>query len=166
LTRLKRWARPIRLTGPVVEMPGLGPSQFFPLSFFLPIEQPLLGPLLHVYLEQNPLFAPLIRNTVSLTMLKSGQKSNIIPDHAEAKLDIRLLPGENPQAVLADLSSLISDPKVSIEAEELPINHSPSTADTEFFRALAETLRVLGRRSLVCFTPPGAAIPFSSAGAG
>lgn len=159
LTRLKRWARPIRLTGPVVEMlRSLAPGQSFPRSFlFVHADHPLLAPLLHYSLEQSPLFAPVIRNTISLTMLKSGQKSNIIPEQAEAKLDIRLLPGENPQVVLADLRSLIGDPKVSLTAEDLPIDHSPSTADTEFFRALADTLRSLG--------PPGVILPYLTPGA-
>jgi acetylornithine deacetylase/succinyl-diaminopimelate desuccinylase-like protein len=117
----------------------------------------LFARLLHLSLEQNPFFAPLIRNTISLTMLQSGQKSNIIPDQAEAKLDIRLLPGENPAVVLADLRSLIGDPKVSIEVEDMPVSHSPSTSGTEFFRALADTLRHLG--------PPGLILPYLTPGA-
>jgi acetylornithine deacetylase/succinyl-diaminopimelate desuccinylase-like protein len=159
LARVKRWERPIQLTATVIEMlRKLAPSQPFPRSFlFAHADRPLVRSLLAGQLEQNPLFAPLVRNTVSLTMLSGGQKSNVIPAQAEAKLDVRLLPGEAPEVVLADLRFLIGDPKVSVEAEDLPIKHVPSLADTDFYRALADTLRAVG--------PPGLVMPYLTPGA-
>jgi carboxypeptidase PM20D1 len=88
-------------------------------------------------------------------MLRGGETSNVIPAQAEAKLDIRLLPGENPELVLTALRSVIADPKVVIEVEEWPVVHLPSPAATDFYRALAQTLLAIGPPGLVtpCLSP-------------
>jgi acetylornithine deacetylase/succinyl-diaminopimelate desuccinylase-like protein len=159
LSRLAEWHRPIRLTQPVIEtLASLAPGQTFPRSLlFAHAGNKLTWPFLFPLLDKDLLFAPLIRNTVSLTMLRSGQKSNIIPAEAEAKLDIRLLPGEDPTAVLNDIRAIIKDVRVSVEAEEMPVAHFPSNSTTEFFRMLADTLLTLG--------PPGLVTPYLTPGA-
>jgi acetylornithine deacetylase/succinyl-diaminopimelate desuccinylase-like protein len=82
----------------------------------------------------------LLRNTISITIVKSGYKTNVIPGTAEAELDVRLLPGEDPQAFLAELRGVIGDPTVEIvppAAFRVP-NQSPT--DTELFRAIERVL--------------------------
>lgn len=159
LTRVHTWARPLRLTEPVAALlQRLAPYQAFPKSFlFANAQRSLVWPLLRSLLQQNMLLAPLLRNTISLTMLNSGQKSNIIPAQAEAKLDIRLLPGEDPDTILTDLRSLISDPKVNLEVEDLPVAHPISPLNSKFYNALAQTLNTLG--------PPGVVTPYLTPGA-
>ena len=39
----------------------------------------------------------LVRNTISLTMLSGSKQTNVIPNIATCNLDVRLLPGEDPQ---------------------------------------------------------------------
>ena len=84
----------------------------------------------------------LLRNTVSITVVRAGYKTNVIPGTAEAELDVRLLPGEDPQAFLAELRGVVDDPQVEIVPQKgfrLP-NQSP--VDTDLFRSIE---RVLGR---------------------
>jgi acetylornithine deacetylase/succinyl-diaminopimelate desuccinylase-like protein len=159
LTRLKRWQQPARLTGPLIEMlQTLAAKQRFPRSvLYANASRAWLWPLLRPILEKEPLFSPLIRNTITLTMLRGGQSGNVIPAQAEAKLDIRLLPGERANTVLAALRSVIADSKVAIEVVELPVVHPPTPAGTGFFQALAQTLQATG--------PSGLAIPYLSPGA-
>lgn len=159
LARLKRWPRPARLTAPLIDMlQALAPSRAFPHSaLFAQAGNELLWPLLRSLLAKEPLFAPLIRNTVSLTMLGGGQKSNVIPAQAEARLDIRLLPGEDPQAILAALKTALKDPAITVVAEELPVAHNPTSSQTGFFQTLAQTLQTLG--------PPGLIVPYLTPGA-
>jgi acetylornithine deacetylase/succinyl-diaminopimelate desuccinylase-like protein len=78
----------------------------------------------------------LLRNTISITVVKAGYKTNVIPGTAEAELDVRLLPGEDPQAFLAELRGVIDDPTVEIvpPATFRPPNDSP--VDNDFFRAV------------------------------
>ena len=158
LTRLKRWHQPARLTGPVIEMlQTLAARQRFPRSvLFTNAGRAWLWPLLRTILEKEPLFSPLIRNTITLTMLRGGQSGNVIPAQAEANLDIRLLPGERATTVLAALRSVIADSKIAIEVEELPVVHAPTPVGTDFYRALAQTLQTTG--------PPGLATPYLSPG--
>ncbi|MFN8454679.1 MAG: M20/M25/M40 family metallo-hydrolase [Anaerolineae bacterium] len=159
LTRLRTWVRPVRLTEPVAALlQRLAPYQAFPYSFFFAnAQRAWVWPLLRSSLQHNLLLGPLLRNTINLTMLKSGQKSNIIPAQAEAKLDIRLLPGENPEAVLSDLRALINDPKVNLEVEDMPVTHPSSSLNSEFYQALAATLNQVG--------PPGVVAPYLTPGA-
>jgi acetylornithine deacetylase/succinyl-diaminopimelate desuccinylase-like protein len=49
-----------------------------------------------------------LRTTTNPTLLKAGYKHNVIPDTAEALIDIRTLPGEEEQ-VLAEVRELIGD---------------------------------------------------------
>lgn len=159
LTRVRTWARPLRLTEPVAALlQRLAPYQPFPYSFlFANARHKWVWPLLRSSLQNNALLAPLLSNTISLTMLKSGQKSNIIPALAEAKLDIRLLPGEDPEAVLNDLRFLINDPRIIVEVEDMPVIHPSSSLNSKFYAALAQTLTAAG--------PPGVATPYLTPGA-
>ena len=159
LARLKNWQRPARLTETVREMLHLlAPVESFPRSIlFAHADNLFLGPLLRLWLQSDPLFSPLMTNTVSLTMLRGGQKSNIIPAQAEATLDIRLLPGEDPAAVVADLRSFVGAAPVSVQLEDTPIPHLPSSTETDFYRNLAKTLQAVDPASLVIpYLTPGA----------
>src|SRR5215510_39669 len=60
----------------------------------------------------NPTYNALVRNTISLTILEGSNKTNVIPTHARAQLDCRLLPGEDPQQFVASLEKVVGDPKV------------------------------------------------------
>jgi len=63
----------------------------------------------------SDLVRALVSNSVSLTTLAGGSKMNVIPARTEATLDCRLLPGEDVDAFLRDLSDVIDDDSVAIE---------------------------------------------------
>jgi acetylornithine deacetylase/succinyl-diaminopimelate desuccinylase-like protein len=100
----------------------------------------LLDPEAAQALYEDREASALLRNTISITVVKAGYKTNVIPGSAEAELDVRLLPGEDPQAFLAELRGVIDDPQVVI----VPIgtfrapNESPT--DTELFRIIESTI--------------------------
>ena len=52
----------------------------------------------------------MLRNTISITVVHAGYKTNVIPGTAEAELDVRLLPGEDPKAFLDEITKVIGDP--------------------------------------------------------
>ncbi|MGH7809695.1 MAG: M20/M25/M40 family metallo-hydrolase, partial [Candidatus Binatia bacterium] len=56
-----------------------------------------------------------VRNTLSITGIKGSDKINVIPALATAELDVRLLPGEEPNAFIDDLRRVISDESIKIE---------------------------------------------------
>jgi len=55
------------------------------------------------------------RDTVTLTGVHAGQKHNVIPVHAEATLDCRLLPDTDPEDFVESMRQIIDDPTVEIE---------------------------------------------------
>ena len=56
-----------------------------------------------------------VRNTVSITGIKGSDKINVIPAEASAEIDVRLLPGEEPQAFVDEMRRVIADDSIKIE---------------------------------------------------
>ncbi len=56
-----------------------------------------------------------VRNTISITGIKGSDKINVIPAEASAEIDVRLLPGEEPQAFITELRRVISDDSIKVE---------------------------------------------------
>src|SRR5262252_4071146 len=54
----------------------------------------------------------MLRNTISLTMMSGSRQTNVIPNTATCNLDVRLLPGEDPQGFLTELRRVIGDPTI------------------------------------------------------
>jgi acetylornithine deacetylase/succinyl-diaminopimelate desuccinylase-like protein len=84
----------------------------------------------------------LLRATITPTVLKGSEKTNIIPQEASVELDIRLLPDEDTVAFRRTLERLIADPKIELEAIGDMAPRYDAPLDTEMFKALE---RVAGR---------------------
>lgn len=89
------------------------------------------------YLETDESLNFLLRDTISLTMMGGSEQTNVIPPEAWANLDVRILPGGNPHALLAELRKVVNDPNVTIEpmnADFRQANYSPT--DTALYAAI------------------------------
>lgn len=75
--------------------------------------------LIRVLKESGMLAVPqlnaMVRNTISLTMFSAGDKINVIPGNAEARLDVRLLPGQEPDKFIDFIRELLGDDEIIIE---------------------------------------------------
>ncbi|HEV8718918.1 MAG TPA: M20/M25/M40 family metallo-hydrolase, partial [Candidatus Binatia bacterium] len=76
------------------------------------LERALTDPTFRQDFLANPTYNALVRNTISPTVLEGSNKTNVIPAHARAQLDCRLLPGEDPQQFVAHLKKVVDDPEV------------------------------------------------------
>jgi len=79
----------------------------------------------------------LLRDTITLTMMGGSEQTNVIPPEAWANLDVRILPGGDPKAVLEAVRRVVSDPNVSVEplnAEFRVANYSGT--DNALFAAI------------------------------
>jgi len=56
-----------------------------------------------------------VRNTISITGVKGSDKINVIPAEASAEIDVRLLPGEEPQAFISELRRVVADDSIKID---------------------------------------------------
>jgi len=91
----------------------------------------------------------LLRNTISITGLKGSDKTNVIPPIATAALDVRLLPGQDPAAFLADLVRVVGDTAVTFRPQgpNWPATESPT--ETVMFRAITAVAHARHPNALV-----------------
>lgn len=83
----------------------------------------------------------ILRNTISLTGLAGSNKTNVIPAEASAELDIRLLPDQSPDAMLATLRRLVGDTAVHFTTLLQPKAPFESPVNTDLFRAVERAAR-------------------------
>ena len=88
----------------------------------------------------NPDWAFLLRNTISLTVLRGGPQTNVIPAEAVAELDVRLLPGEEPQKFLEEIKRVVADDTITIEPISQVRTPNESPVDTALWRAFEEVV--------------------------
>jgi carboxypeptidase PM20D1 len=75
----------------------------------------LFGGVVKNILLSNNDTAATIRTTTAVTILRGGVKDNIIPGHAEAVVNLRILPGESIASVCERLHKIINDKRVQFE---------------------------------------------------
>jgi acetylornithine deacetylase/succinyl-diaminopimelate desuccinylase-like protein len=140
LGRVAALETPVRLTPTVAESFRLtGDALAFPMGFVLRhMDNPLLLLAARSRLETNRVTNAMVRDTIALTGLRAGLKHNMIPRRAEASLDVRLLPDTDAEAFLAELRSVIADPRVRIEGipDPLPPVIPASPVEQDLFQAL------------------------------
>lgn len=90
--------------------------------------------------EQVETFDPLLHNTVNATIVRGGEKSNVIPSEVVIELDGRMLPGFTQEQMLAELRQF-AGPDVEFEAIYPPEPGPSDTPDMGLFGALADILR-------------------------
>ncbi|MBI9077765.1 MAG: M20/M25/M40 family metallo-hydrolase [Desulfatibacillum sp.] len=87
-----------------------------------------------------PQLAAMMQNTISLNVLQGGDRGNVIPSRAEAILDIRLLPGQEPGEFTEWIQGLLEDDAITVEpvtvfyANESPLDHPD-------YQTIADTLQ-------------------------
>ena len=88
-----------------------------------------------------------LHNTAVPTVVRAGQKTNVIPSEAEAKLDCRSLPGVAGEGLLEEVRAILG-PKieVSIDDSSPPLEVSTKTA---LYDILGATLRTHDREAIV-----------------
>ena len=81
---------------------------------------------------------PLLHNTVNATIIRGGEKGNVIPDHVTVQLDGRLLPGFTPEQMMDELHQIIGR---EIELEVIRYEPYPKESDIGLFPVLSDILQ-------------------------
>ena len=101
----------------------------------------------------------MLRTSISPTMLRAGIKINVIPNTAEAQVDVRRLPSETREEVLARFRQTINDSAVEVSlapGEQMPATE-PSSITTALYRAMEHAIGRIYPRDMV--------VPYMSRGA-
>jgi acetylornithine deacetylase/succinyl-diaminopimelate desuccinylase-like protein len=104
---------PIHVTPTLSKMLESLSSQLgFPLGMLLSLmKSPAIAGLVVKFSKGDAgrIFVPILSNSVSPTVLRAGQKANVIPSTAQADLDCRLLPGQTPDDAIREIKAIIGE---------------------------------------------------------
>ena len=140
LQQLDKRRLPVHVT-PVVRAMIEGMAAELPAPTALVMRQ-LLNPaltnnILDLLGSRGKTFDPLFHNTVSPTIVRGGDKINVIPSEINLELDGRLLPGFTPQDMLSELQQIAGD---DIEFEIQRYDPGMLEPDMSQFNTLAEII--------------------------
>jgi acetylornithine deacetylase/succinyl-diaminopimelate desuccinylase-like protein len=62
----------------------------------------------------EPRHASMLRTSVSPNIIQGGYRNNVIPSEARATLDVRMVPDENQDRFLAQVTRIVNDPSIDV----------------------------------------------------
>jgi acetylornithine deacetylase/succinyl-diaminopimelate desuccinylase-like protein len=87
----------------------------------------------------NPRHHALLRNTCSITRLGASDKINVVPPEATLELDCRVLPDQDVEAFIAEITTIVNDPQIRVE-KLMAFTPAVSSADTDLYRAIIDVV--------------------------
>jgi acetylornithine deacetylase/succinyl-diaminopimelate desuccinylase-like protein len=108
-------------------------------------------------LERIPVFDAVLRNGISATIIDGGIRGNVIPTEATARLNVRTLPGQSIDGVVARLKRVVGDSLVEIAVTDRGEDSPASDFQSPMFEAIRESAQALD--------PSLSVVPYMSTGA-
>jgi carboxypeptidase PM20D1 len=143
IARLEQNPMPARLDGTTRQMFDQVGPQFPTVQRALFANLWLTRPLVIRSLQEAPATNAMVRTTTAATIFHAGTKDNILPTHARAVINFRILPGDSIRAVTEHVSRVIGDDRIEITVggrfSAEPSRVSP--VDSDVFRILQGTIR-------------------------
>jgi carboxypeptidase PM20D1 len=102
----------------------------------------LFGPLVKNELEKSKGSNAFTRTTTALTVFHAGNKVNVVPAHAQAFVNFRILPGETQKDVIRHAHEVVGNAAVKIERAGFAAEASPiSSTQSSSYRLMNTTIR-------------------------
>jgi len=144
MDRIASWQTPLIVT-PTVErfFHDLSTRETDPRrrAWLANVRAAILDPAARRWLTSDIYYNAILRNTISVTVVRGSGKTNVIPPIARGEVDIRLLPGQDPQAFLAQLRRIVNDTSVTIEPMGRVFDATESPGGTELMRVITEAMQ-------------------------
>lgn len=87
--------------------------------------------------SKDPLLHSLIRNTIAPTIINGGFRNNVIPGSVQATVNLRMIPGSDPAALVEQLKRIADEPNVEFSLGRRTYESVPvSSESTDLYRAL------------------------------
>ncbi|MBF6441991.1 M20/M25/M40 family metallo-hydrolase [Nocardia farcinica] len=106
---------PLRLTPVIADMLARLRTVMPPARRMLLGAAGVAGPVITRVMAARPQTEALVRTTIAPTVIRGGVKANVLPQHAEALVNFRILPGDSVDGVLAHCRRVIRDRGVTVE---------------------------------------------------
>ena len=142
LRRVLGSPRPMRANAIAAAMfKAVAGTQKFPASLLLRhLSNPLVMGLAASRLAADKLTNAILRDTISLNVLKAGYKVNVIPERAEAEIDCRLLPETDANEFHRWLRERIADDRVKVETIESSPPSGVAPLVSPFYQAVTNAV--------------------------
>ncbi|MBX9853862.1 MAG: M20 family peptidase [Cytophagaceae bacterium] len=128
ISQIERNKPDAKITPPVdAFLSSIGPEMPFAKKIIFANRWLFESAIINTY-ENTTAGNALVRTTVVPTIISSGVKENVIPDLAEAIVNLRTLPGESNSELIKELKNTIGDERIKIEVltEINPSSVSPT----------------------------------------
>ncbi|WP_372999839.1 M20/M25/M40 family metallo-hydrolase [Lutispora sp.] len=141
LTKLDKSRLPVHITPPGKMMfEALASNLSFPTSKII---KSLLNPrftdrVLDIMGDKGRVFDPLLHNTVNATIVRGGEKINVIPGEVVLDFDGRILPGFSSESILIELENILGK---DADLELLFYDKGPDKVDMTMFEDLGAILK-------------------------
>lgn len=98
-------------------------------------------PIIENLLSKSSDTNAMIRTTVAATMIKGGIKDNVLPNSAEAIINLRIIPGDTVSSVIKAVKAIINNPNVEVSQVRPGLNPSAiSSQDGSTFNMIRSTI--------------------------
>ena len=107
------------------------------------------GPVIASQMASDPIGQAMVRTTMATTMLDAGVKENVIPQQAEATMNLRLLPGHTPDDVIERIRTVIDDENVTVESNDWGLSPPVSDPDGEGYAVIRSAIETVLPEAIV-----------------
>ncbi len=150
--RLERNPMPARFQGPTAKLfEYVGPEMSFGLKAVF-ANLWLFKPVVMGILKKKKSTHATIRTTTAVTMFNSGTKDNVLPIHASATVNFRVLPGDSIKGVLEHVKKVINSDQIEVRYANpnFFIEPSPvSPVDAKGFKVVQRSIREIFPKAVV-----------------
>lgn len=101
--------------------------------------------LLDIMGEKGKAFDAILHNTLNPTIIRGGNKINVIPDKITVECDGRILPESSPEEFISDIRKVIGN---SADIEVLRYIPGPAEVDMGFFDKLKKVLKEIDSEAI------------------
>jgi acetylornithine deacetylase/succinyl-diaminopimelate desuccinylase-like protein len=138
LDKIAKYETPLHVT-PGVDKYFHDIARLFPeprKTWLTNVTDALKNPTAKEWILSNVYWNAILRNTISLTGLTGSNKTNVIPPEATAEIDVRLLPDQKPEEMLATLKQIVGDTAVHFQTLLEPKAPLESPVNSDLVKAV------------------------------
>lgn len=141
VVRVEESPRPLSLQGPTRAMlETLAPHMSFGPRLAM-ANLWLLDDIVARVLATQPAANATVRTTTAPTMFEAGTADNVLPAHARAVVNFRILPGDTVEGVLAHVRETVDDPQIEVRCIGVCRDPSPvSPVDGDGFTVVRRAI--------------------------